>query len=93
MTKCKKCGTSIKYLTYYCDKCKKELAGIKPRKSRDLCINCRQEYYNNRYKNKNPFGGKGCMSFETSEVIIKNVYYSKSQVVPNQKWKLSCFII
>jgi len=92
MSKCKKCGKSIEYLKYYCDKCKKEIVGIKPKKSRNLCSGCNNNYYNNKYIDKNPFGGKGCMSYKTSEVIIKNTYFSKNQVVPNPRWKLSCYI-
>lgn len=91
MTKCKECNSIISYMKYYCSKCKKKLAGLKPNKSRDLCSGCRQDYYNNRYKDGNPFGNKGCMSFKNSKVIIKDVYYSLSQIIPNPRWKLNCF--
>jgi hypothetical protein len=84
MTKCKNCGKSIEYLTYHCDKCKREIAGKRPKKSKDLCGGCYMDYYNT---NKN-----GCLSFSNSKVIIKDTYHSKSQVVPNPLWKLNCFL-
>jgi len=92
MSKCKKCEIYIENLTYYCSKCKKELAGEKRKKSRDLCVGCRNDFYNHKYQVKNPFGGKGCGSFKTSKVIIMNVYHSLNQVVPIPKWRLNCFL-
>jgi len=85
MTKCKKCGISIEYLTYHCEKCKKKIAGIKPKKSKDLCYGCRNNWYNSNREN-------GCYAFEKSKVVIKDVYYSLNQVIPNPKWKLNCFL-
>ncbi len=89
--KCDKCHIEVGYMDYYCRKCRKKLAGDKPRKSRDLCSNCTQDYYNHRYLSKNPFGGKGCMSYTGSKVVIKNVYHSKNTVVPTPQWRLECF--
>ena len=91
MSKCQKCDNGIGYMEYYCLKCKRKLAGSKPKKSRDLCNGCRNTFYNYKYHDKNPFGGKGCMSYKTSKVIIKNIYYSLNQIVPDPRWALSCF--
>ena len=84
MSKCKKCGTGIEYLIYYCDSCEKKLAGKKPRKSKKSCIGCTRDWYNDNRSN-------GCYSYNDSEIIIMPIYYSLSQVVPNPKWKLNCF--
>jgi len=92
MSKCEKCGVDgVGYMKYHCYKCKNELAGMKPRKHRKLCYGCINDFYNQKYQSKNAFGGKGCMSYKGNNVVIKDVYFSTSQVVPNPKWKLECF--
>lgn len=93
MDKCNRCGNKfIGYVGYYCNSCKDFLAGNKPRKSRDLCNGCTQDFYNNKYRNtKNMSGDKGCMNYKNSKVKIMKVYYSNSQVIPNIAWKLNCF--
>lgn len=92
MAKCNRCGNKfIGYMEYYCNSCKDFLAGSKARKHRSLCTGCTQDFYNQKYPDKNPFGGKGCMSYKNNKVVIKKVYYSSSQVVPNIAWKLECF--
>ena len=91
MSKCKQCGKWVGYMEIYCSKCRKELAGTKPRKSRDLCSDCYNNFYNNKYPDKNAFGGKGCMGYKGSEVVIKDVHKSIHSVDPNPKWKLGCF--
>ena len=79
-------------MKFRCFKCQRKAAGsIKPRKHRNLCWGCVNDFYNQKYPGKNPFGGKGCMSYGNANVIIKQVYYSNSQVVPNHKWKLECY--
>ncbi len=88
---CTKCGNMIGYMQYYCTKCKKELAGQKPKKSRDMCAGCRNNFYNNKYSEKNPFGSTGCMSYKGATVKIVDFYYHLNQVVPNPRWKLSCY--
>jgi len=85
MTKCKKCGILIDYMYHYCSKCRIKLAGTKPKKSKELCYGCRMDWYN---ENKE----KGCLGYNSSKVIIKDVYSSSNQVVPNPKWKLNCFL-
>ncbi len=85
MSKCKKCQKAIEYMTYHCSKCRKELAGTRPKKSKTLCSGCRQNWYNQNRE-------KGCLSYKTSKVIIKDVYFSLNQVIPNPKWKLNCFL-
>lgn len=84
MNKCKKCGKEIDYMEYHCSKCRKELAGLKLKKSKYLCNGCGEDWYN-----QNKVGG--CWSYERAKVVLKDVYYSKNQVVPNPKWKLSCY--
>ncbi len=84
VSKCESCGTVVGYMEYHCKKCKKMLAGLKPRKSKSLCSMCRQNWYN---VNKE----KGCWGYKEAKVIIKNVYKSTHQVIPNPEWKLSCF--
>lgn len=92
MSECVKCGAKhIGYMKYRCHKCQKEEAGIKPRKHRKLCRGCVGDFYNQKYPGKNPFGGKGCMTYASNNVIIKQVYYFNSQVVPDHRWKLECY--
>ena len=92
--KCKKCGkVSVGYMKFHCNKCKRKMAGPKPKKSKDLCSGCRNMFYNDKYRNtKNISGTKGCWSYKTSKVVRGNVYYSLNQVIPNVKWKLNCYM-
>jgi len=69
---------------YYCNKCQKGMAGVKPKKDKRLCWGCQRDWYN---KNKKD----GCYGFKNGKLERKYVYYSLNQVVPNIKWKLSCF--
>jgi len=91
--KCKKCDGYLSFEeSYYCKKCEKKMAGIKPKKSKDLCSNCYQNFYNNKYRDKkSPFGDKGCYGYRNSKVVIKHVYHSINTVVPSPRWRLSCF--
>ena len=85
MAKCHKCGEKfIGYMQYHCPKCKRELAGFKPRKSKSLCYDCGENWYNQNKKG-------GCWSYKSAKVVIKDVYHSLNQVIPNPTWKLSCF--
>lgn len=78
-------------MEYHCTKCKRDIAGSKPRKSRDLCSGCQQDWYNYNRAGRAATKDEKCWSYGSSKVIIKDVYYSSSQIVPNVAWKLSCF--
>ena len=84
MSKCKKCGEWVKFMEYYCSKCRKVLAGTKPLKSQDLCAGCRQNWYNHNKE-------RGCWGYKGSKVVIKDVHHDIHSIIPNPKWKLTCF--
>ncbi len=84
MSKCQKCEISVEYLENYCLKCRKKLAGIKPKKSKKLCIGCTNNWYNHNREN-------GCYAYNKAKIVIQYIYHSINQVIPNLKWKLKCF--
>jgi len=62
----------------------KNTIGVKLRKSKDLCLGCYNNYYNQERD--------GCYSYKSATVILKSVWYSSSQRPPwNLEWKLSCW--
>ena len=86
MSKCKKCE-KLTSNTHFCNKCKKEKAGSKPRKSKALCSGCHDTFYENKYRETT-----GCWSYKGSKVVLDDhVYYSSNQLVPNVEWRLSCY--
>lgn len=89
---CLNCGKKGNFsYTYYCNKCKKEMAGQKPRKSRDLCSGCRQDWYNYNRAGRVPNKDEKCWSYTNSKIKLKNVYHSTNTVVPSVRWKLDCY--
>lgn len=88
--KCLKCGTKG-YFPYYCDKCRKEMAGTKLRKSKDLCSNCVQDWFNYNRANRKIEKGEQCPSYKGAKVVIKDVYCSRQTVIPKIGWRLNCF--
>ena len=95
MYKCKKCGATVPYLKYFCTKCRKEKAGVRPRKSKGLCSGCNQDWYNHHRPHygdsRKTEKGEQCWSYKGAKVIRKNVYYSSSTIIPTVEWRLSCF--
>lgn len=71
-------------MTFHCKKCREYLAGDKPKKSKNVCIGCINDWYN---KNK-----QGCWSYNNFKIKIKNVYHSKNQIVPDPEWRFECFV-
>lgn len=90
---CKKTQQCNKSHSWICDEF--ELYGIKPqkpKKSKALCSGCMNDYYNSKYHDKNPFGGKGCMSYKTAKVVLKSYPNSLNDRPPwRVEWQLDCF--
>jgi len=85
---CENCVKILNCDKTYLGKCTEfELVGEKPKKpkkSKDLCIGCHDNFYNNERN--------GCWSYKNAKVVLTSYPYSLNQRPPFiLQYKLSCF--
>jgi len=83
------CNKSRNYVCSDFDLCSEP--GERPKKSRDLCSGCHNNFYNYGRGAKMAIGGS-CMSYGSSSVELKPTPYHINHVPPwPPRWNLSCF--
>lgn len=95
--KCENCKKiqSCENIGYVCSKFEYPFGkiGLKPKKSKDLCSGCRNNDYNYGSLKERSIGGKGCMSYKGSSVVLKSRPHGINHSPPwPLQWQLSCYI-